>query len=141
MPRCKGTNAKGEPCGVKEGVVDPETGFCPAHGPGASERMAERGRKGAKAMHARYRAGGLDPDALGDLGTVRDAQRWLRMIALGVTTGKLQPREGTTGVRAIEAWLKAEQDRVAADEVSELRAQLDEVRESLKKGRNLEVVR
>ena len=133
--RCNGTNAAGEPCRSRAVGKD---GFCPAHRPGGKERMKRLAYEGAKAVHSPK---GLDPDALGDLETVRDAQRWLRMIALGVTTGKLKAQEATSGVRALEAWLKAEQDRVAADEVSELRAQLDEVRESLKKGRNLEVVR
>ncbi len=62
---------------------------------------------------------GLDHSNIGELETVRDAQRWLRTIAEGVVTGKLRPQEGTTGVRAIEAWLKAEQDRVAADEAGD----------------------
>lgn len=92
---------------------------------------------GMKAHHGK----GLDAEALGSLETVRDAQRWLRMIAEGVVTGKLKPQEGTTGVRALEAWLKAEQDRVAADDLTELREQLAEVRESLKANKKMEVVK
>jgi hypothetical protein len=92
---------------------------------------------GMKAHHGK----GLDPVALRALETVRDAQRWLRAIAEGVVTGKLKPQEGMTGVRALEAWLKAEQDRVAADDLAELRAQLAEVREGLKTNRTMEVVK
>ncbi len=133
MARCKAKNADGAPCRTPESVVDPTTGLCPSHAPGARERMSEIGRKGAEAAAKRFARGGLDPSALGKLETVADAQRWLRAIAEGVVTGKLKPQEGTTGVRAIEAWLKAEQDRVAADDLADLRAQMDQLREGLKR--------
>jgi hypothetical protein len=138
--KCQGTTTSGEPCKAPGTLVDPETGLCPSHAPGASERLAEAGRRGAEATARRFKAPGLDPSDLGDLESVQDAQRWLRRIGEGVVTGKLRAQEATAGVRAIETWLKAEQDRVASDELAELRAQLVELRESLKNGRRLGVV-
>ena len=140
VTQCQGTTAQGEQCRAPPSLVDPETGLCPSHAPGASERLSHAGRKGAAASAQRFRTPGLDSSDLGELETVQDAQRWLRLIAEGVVTGRLKPQEGTTGVRALETWLKAEQDRVAADDLAELRAQLQEVRESLKGGRRLEVL-
>ena len=43
---------------------------------------------------------GLDHSNIGELETVRDAQRWLRTIAEGVVTGKLRPQEGSRTIGA-----------------------------------------
>ena len=39
--------------------MDPKKEFCRQHGPGASERMAEQGRKGAEAMARKLKGSGL----------------------------------------------------------------------------------
>ena len=133
-PTCKGTRMDGQPC--RSTILT--DGFCEAHGIGGREKMKLRAHMGGmKAHHGK----GLDRSVLGDLETVRDAQRWLRAIAEGVVTGRLKAQEGTAGVRALEAWLKAEQDRVAEDDLAELKDQLAEVRESLKQDRRMEVVK
>ena len=138
--RCEARTASGEPCQAPPSLVNPERGLCLSHSPGASERLAEAGRRGAEATAKRFhRNPGLDASVLGDLETVKDAQRWLRAIGEGAVTGKLKAQEATAGVRAVEAWMAAERDRVAVDELTELKAQLQEVRESLKGGRRLEV--
>ena len=77
---CRGVRADGAPCGAPEHLVSSETHFCPAHGPGASKRMADRGRRGAESTARRLRSPGLDAEELPELQSHEDAQAWLETI-------------------------------------------------------------
>ena len=79
MRHCKAKNAHGAPCGAPESLVDAATGFCPSHGPGASQRMVEIGRKGAEATKRKYAGGGLPSKHLGSLETIKIAARSTRL--------------------------------------------------------------
>jgi len=139
--RCKQVKPDGDRCRVDWGL-NPVTGLCYNHDPEKEEeRNLARSHGGKMAARHLLQNKGLDTEALGALKTVRDAQRWLKLIAEGVVTNRLKPMEGNTGVKALEAWLKAEHDRVAADDLADLRTQLQEVRDGLKRGRPLEVVK
>jgi len=102
--------------------------------------MAEIGRKGAKATTKKLRAEGLRKDELPPLDSPAAAGKWLEIVGRAVATGRLAYRDADAVTRAVRAWLDAERDRVAAEDVAELRSQLEEVRTSLKEGRRLEIL-
>lgn len=109
--KCKGITRSGEPCRAPEHMVD-ESGYCHAHGPGARERMAERGRKGALSLRRKVKGSGLAEDDLGPLESHEDSKRWLGVLGRAVASGKLGDRAAQAAVRAVEAWLKAEGERL-----------------------------
>ena len=123
MARCKAKNAKGDLCGAPESMVDPVTGLCPSHVPGAKERLSEIGHRGGEATKRKFGGRGLPRDALGPLETIKDAQRWLRLIA-----------------QAVGERIKAEDARVASEDLATLKAQISEVSEGIKGTRKLEVI-
>jgi hypothetical protein len=97
--RCKGADglgnkSDGTPC---EGInVDPESSYCPAHGPGSAARMRERGRRGAEATAAKNRGKGVvdSAQAPDPPETMEDAARIASWACHGVYTGLLDPRVG-----------------------------------------------
>jgi len=93
--------------------------------------MAERGRKGAEASAKRFQTPSLTPETLGVLRTHEDAKRWLEEIGRAVVTGKVGNREAVAGIRAVEAWLKAEGERVTMQVVQELKEELARLKEDL----------
>ena len=91
MPQCKGTTAKGEPC-ASPFVGD--DGYCAAHGPLGSARMAQRGLKGAEATHRKLKGAGvvsaeLAPAAPESMEDAADIASW---AIAAVITGQLDPR-------------------------------------------------
>ncbi len=133
MPQCKGADgegnkADGTPC--ESPTVDPETGFCSAHGPGASARMRERGRKGGEAFVRNVRRkGAAKADEVPPAPeTMADAARWASWVAFGVTTGKLDPKIGDVAVRAIREFRSAHEKAELEAEVQRLRAKVAELR-------------
>ena len=138
MARCREKNARGEPCGAPESLVDPLSGFCPAHGPGARARLSEQGKAGAEVTKQVRRKGkGLRPGELGALRTPKDAERWLRIVGQAVAEGQLRSRDGDATTRAVREWLRAHEAGVVTDRVEELREQVSE----LKQKKNLRAVR
>ncbi len=136
MARCRGRNARGEPCGAPESFVNP-SGWCPAHRPGGRERLREAGRLGAEvSKQVRRKWKGLRPGELGPLRTPQDAERWLRIIGQAVTEGRLRNRDADAGTRAVREWLRAHEAGVVTDRVEELRRKLSEL-----KGDKLEVLK
>lgn len=121
--RCKGTNVDGEACGAPESMVDPETGYCPAHGPGGRNEMKERGRKGGKQTHQT----GLHPTDLPALDSFQAAQEWLEEIGRAVACGRLGDREANAAIRAVSEWRETESERVTREELEELQAQLEQL--------------
>ncbi len=116
--------------------MDEETGLCPAHEPGARERLSALGRLGAEVTRRKWERGrGIEPDELPDLVTHKDAIDWIQTVGRAVASGRITHNQGSTMVRVIEAWLKAT-DSITKPQVEELRHQIAE----LKKG-PLRVVR
>ena len=126
--QCRGVSSDGEPCAVPSNLVDPATGFCRSHAPGAKERLAEQGRKGAAVTARKLRGGGLDPKDLPTLDGPSTASLWLDRVGRAIATGKLGHREGTAVVRAVEAFLRAHDAGAVADELAELRGQIAAIR-------------
>lgn len=98
-------------------------------GPEAKKRYyRELGRKGAYSKNKGD--GGLEPEELPKLETYDDAKMWLEAIGRAVATGRLKDRSAQAGIRAVEAWLKAESDRLeATEELQELRKDIEELKQ------------
>ncbi len=121
MARCKAINANGKRCDSPEPLVDPETGLCPAHAPGGSERMALLGRKGAEATARKWRGrGGLEPGELPELGTPHDAQAALDIVAHAAAEGRLPQRQADATTRAVREWLRAWEAGAVAEQIAQL---------------------
>ena len=122
MARCKAKNADGNPCRAPEGMVDPITRYCPAHRPGATERLREAGKKGAKvSTRLRHKAAGLSSDDLPPLRSPQDAEAWLERIGRAVATGELVNRDADAATRAVREWLRAHEAGTVTEQVDELR--------------------
>ncbi len=132
--KCKGITRSGEPCRAPEHMVD-ESGYCHAHGPGARERMAERGRKGALSLRRKVKGSGLTEDDLGALESYEDAKRWLETIGRAVATGRLGDRAAQAAIRAVSEWVKAEGERLTAQVLDELRDEVERLKAELGKSR------
>ena len=133
MPRCREKNARGEPCRAPASLVDPVSGFCPAHGPGAKERLSEQGKVGAQVTKQVRRKGkGLRPGELGPLRTPEDAKRWLRIIGRAVAEGRLRSRDGDATTRAVREWLRAYEAGAVTDRLEELRTHVEELKNEKK---------
>lgn len=128
--KCKHENDDGSRCEAPENFVDPETGFCHAHGPGGSETMSEWGKKGGRAKAKKDRAPGLDPEDLPPLDGPRAAEKWCEIIGRAVTTGKLAHREAQAAIKAVREWLRSHE----AGEVEERVDDLQEKVAKLKRG-------
>ena len=127
MAKCDHRYEDGTSCRSPEAFVDPDTGLCRQHGPGAAERMAEQGRKGALATKKRFGGISLPSDRLGPLETIHDAQRWLRLIAGAVGARQLTHSEGQSMTVSVREWVKAESERLKVEDLEELRAQVAEL--------------
>ena len=135
--RCRGQTKEGKQC--ESPFVDKD-GYCPAHGPDGTQRMRDRGQKGGDATRRRFSGAGLSADRLGSLETISDAQRWFRLIAQAVGERELSYSEGQSMTSSIREWVKAEDARVASEDLAALKAQIAEVRDGLKGNPKLEVV-
>ena len=92
----------------------------------------EMGRKGGLAAAKARARKGLDKSQLGPLESHEDAKRWLRMIGEAVVTGILDKGDAQAGIRAVEAWLKAEADRVELVVLDGLKADVKRLKDDLK---------
>lgn len=128
--RCQHVDDDGDRCQAPEQFVNPETGFCHAHGPGAEDRMAERGQKGGQAAARKRRQDGLSPDELPPLDSPQHAERWLEVIGRAVTSGRLGYQEAKAGVRAVKTWLGAHEAGEVTERLEELTHGLAEWRET-----------
>ena len=138
--RCAGTRADGTPCQAPENLVDPDTGLCPSHSPGAPERLSEAGRKGAEATRRKhFTPSALDPDDLPPLRDHDSAKLWLERIGRAVATGTLSDRSATAAIRAVSEWLKAHEGALVAEDVQALRDRLEALESEL--GGSLAVVK
>lgn len=138
--RCGGTRDDGSPCGAPSNLVDPDSGFCPAHGPGGSEAMAELGRKGAEATARKLQSDGLSDDELPPLESHEAAERWCDVVGRAVAQGRLGHNEGRTILRAVREWRDSRDQGEMADLLEELWDGLEAWKETGDKRHLLEVV-
>ena len=82
--------------------------------------MKRLATKGALAS----RKSGLDPDDLPTLDGPQTAALWLDRVGRAVATGKLDHREGTAVVRAVEAFLRAHDAGKVTDDLARMREAL-----------------
>jgi hypothetical protein len=92
----------------------------------------EAGKKGGLASAKARARKGLDKSQLGPLESHEDAKRWLRMIGEAVVTQVLDKGDAQAGIRAVEAWLKAEADRVELVVLDDLKADVKRLKADLK---------
>ncbi len=120
MARCKATRMDGKACRAPERMLDAR-GLCPAHRPGARERLSEEGRKGAAAAARKWRGrSGLEPGELPELGTPQDAQRALDIVAHAAAEGRLPQRQADATTRAVREWLRAWEAGAVAEQIAQL---------------------
>lgn len=124
MP-CKALTLKGKPCQAPETVVRP-SGYCGSHDPALAEERRLRGQRGGFESAKRWHHKGLSPVDLGELKTPEDCRRWLEKIGQAVACGTLTASAGAACVRALDIALKAIDAGKLSDEISDLRAQLNE---------------
>ena len=122
MARCRAKNAAGKPCRAPEGMVDPITRYCPAHRPGATERLREAGKKGAEvSTRLKQKATGLSSDELPPLDSPQAAATWLEAIGRAVACGRLANRDAVAATKAVREWLRAHEAGTVTEQVDELR--------------------
>lgn len=127
---CQGTNGKGEPCGSPEAFVDPDTGYCPFHGPGGDERQQENASMGGRATAKKLRRPpASDRDTLPAPETIEDAKRWLAWTAENLATGMLSDREARALGYVLRSFVDTVERADVADELEELREKLQALQE------------
>lgn len=137
---CRGEKRDGSPCRAPSNMVDPETGYCPAHDPGARERLREAARKGGEATAKKLQREGLQEEELPPLDSPQAAARWLEVVARAVATGRLGHHEGRTVVRAVREFLRAHDAGRLSERLDNLMDALAEWRRTGDKSAVLELV-
>lgn len=132
--RCQGTTDEGRPCGAPSALVNPETGYCGAHGPGATERMRLAGKKGAEASKASRQPHGMEAGELPPLAGHAEAKLWLERIGRAVATGRLKTRPAQAAIRAVSEWVKAHEGEMAAELFDDLKADVERLKRTLEDG-------
>lgn len=127
---CRETTADGTPCGAPPNVVDPDTGFCPAHGPDGRERMAEMARKGGEAAARRRADRGMGPDDLPPLVDHEAAETWCDVVGRAVADGTLGHNQGRTILRAVKEWRQSRDAGAQSDRLDALMDALAEWRQT-----------
>ena len=122
LPRCRATNAKGEPCRSPHTLVGPD-GLCPAHRPGGEQVNRRRARQGARRTKKALLLDDLPP-----LQTPVDAEVWLEKIGRGVATGTLSASKGATAASCVRAWLQAHEQGKVTEQVEDLRQKVEELK-------------
>lgn len=104
--------------------------------PFENKELARRaGRKGGHATAKKNRRKGLALDKLGDLETLADCKRWLATIGRHVLAGDLDKGDADVGIRAVRAWMEAAGASLASQALEELRAEVADLQEQLKRPR------
>ena len=71
---------------------------------------------------------------VGPLESHEDAKRWLKLIGEAVVGGVLSDRAAVAGIKAVEAWLRAEGDRVTMKVVEELKGEVERLKAEMAGG-------
>lgn len=118
--RCAKRAADGSRCKAPPNLVNPSTNLCPAHSPGAAERLREAGRRGGAAQARKIKPTGLEEDELPPLDSPQAAERWLEAVGRAVATGRLSQGAGRTVVSSVRAWLKAHESGHVSERLEKL---------------------
>jgi len=135
--RCQATKKDGRPCGAPPALVDPETGYCRSHRPGAKERLSRQGTKGGEATSAKHKLPGMSDDELPPLQSHEDAKEWLEKIGRAVLTQKITDRTASAAIRGVSEWIKAHEGQLTAKVVDELQNEVDRLKKELAGARRL----
>lgn len=127
---CRGTTASGDPCKAPEAMVDPETGLCPSHSEGASERLSEAGRKGAEATARKLKGKALDEGELPPLDSAHAAETWCDTVGRAVVTGRIGHNQGQAALRAVREWRESHDAGRLSDRLEALTDALSEWRKT-----------
>ena len=119
--KCQGTNKEGLPCRTPGRMIDPLSGYCFRHNPNNKKRAHLASKLGGIASVRQRRPGGLPSSELGDLRSVRDAQRWLITITMAVGERRLSHSEASAMTRAVSEWIRAEDTRLRSEDLCELK--------------------
>ena len=122
LPRCRATNAKGQPCRSPHTLIGPD-GLCPAHRPGGEQVNRRRARQGARRTKK-----ALLLDDLPALQSPQDAETWLEVVGRAVATGTLPASKGQVAASCVRAWLSAHEQGKVSDRLEELKATVAELR-------------
>ena len=88
--------------------------------------MSRRARLGGAATKEVWKRKGVKEGELGELACLGDAQRWLRIIASAVVSGRLDKGDASAATRALDSWIRA-QDSLTEAEVARLADKLEEL--------------
>lgn len=126
--QCEGTKADGSPC--ESPFVNPKTGYCHAHGPGAKARMAERGAKGAEATKRKLRGMGVvqKAQAPGAPETVEDAKLIASWAVRAVLVGEIDTKVSHQVANLLREFRAASKEADLAAELGELREVVAELK-------------
>ena len=122
--RCKGMKANVERC--RSRFVNGQTGFCPAHGPGASERMSAMGKRGGSVKSPRRKISDLP-----ELQTAEDAQKWLEYIGRAVLHGYMDSREANVARQVVSDWRKGHEETQTQEQIAKLERSIRNFRRKL----------
>lgn len=125
-----GNGCREDDCGAPENLVDPATGYCPSHSPGASQRLSEAGRKGGKTTAKRMAAEGLEEGELPPLENAEAAETWCDVLGRAVVTGRLTHHQGKAALRAVREWRESHESGEVSERLDRLMDALSEWRET-----------
>lgn len=118
LRRCAGVNVDGTPCTVPPELVM-GSGYCFVHDPDRQQEVAAARARGAMSAARKLRRG-LDEGELGPLESPADAQRWSRVTAAAVASGRITAQQGQSVARLLDQWNKSAEKGAAQDAVAEI---------------------
>ena len=89
------------------------------------KRAREAGQKGGRAKARRKLTLDRVEAEFGDLDTLEDAQRWLRLVGTWAAAGLLAGTVANAAVRSIDVWLRAHESKLTRELVDKLKARIE----------------
>ncbi len=118
--KCPGPNVDGGPCRAPAELLLP-SGYCFAHDPAVADQRTAARRNGGQTTRLKNRRG-LDPEDLGALTTLEDAERWAARIALAAATGQLSSAQANSAMRAVREFRAAHSEGKVMERIKALEA-------------------
>lgn len=129
--RCEGTKSDGEPCGAPPELVDPKSGFCPAHDPeSGSQEMAARGAKGGS--HSPYEE---TLDKLPDITCAADLREILNRTIRATAQGNCSTKRANSIARLSRSWIKVNSAVVGENKIEKIEQKMETLRERIRESR------
>lgn len=116
-------NCREDGCEAPSQLVDPETGWCQAHGPDGSKTMAERGYEGGKKPKYPNLSDIPEPQSFADI------RKILGKAVTAVATGEMKPKVANAISRLARAWKDSREGELTEDQLAELRDRVQELQE------------